>query len=261
MRLKNLSMNLSVSNLAWDSDENRQIFKKLNEVGIGQVEVALTKISSWGDLTDEVLFTYKNLLLENSLSIKSLQSIFYNTGITSLEESDSFLSHIKKLIHVSKILGVNVLVFGSPSLRKKFKNHNQIIDELFLKIDEYLNDTGIEFSIEPNSKIYGGEYFFTVDEIVEFIRKNKFNNIKTMIDTHNILLESQDPVEVLNTYYEHINHIHISEKELKPFTLNDFHITFAKVIKDKNYDRTLTYEVLKHDDFINSLSKFSLNYK
>ncbi len=261
MKLENSSMNLSVSNLAWDSEETQQIFEKLNEFGISQIEVAVTKISSWDDITDDMLYEYKKLLSNNSLSVKSLQSIFYNTNVNSLEDTEGVLSHIKKLIHISKILGVNVLVFGSPSLRKKFKNYEITIKDLFLKIDNLLEGSGVELSIEPNSKIYGGEYFYTIDEIIKFIHENNFKNIKTMIDTHNIILEGQDPIEMFITYYDDINHIHISEKQLKPFTINDSHITFAKVIKDKKYDKTLTYEVLKHENFINSLSDFSLNYK
>ncbi len=254
-------MNLSVSNLAWDLEENPKIFKKLNELEIKQIEVAITKISSWDTLTDNILYEYKELLSINSLSVKSLQSIFYNTNVSSLEDTTGVLSHIEKLIHISKILGVNVLVFGSPSLRKKFNNYELTIKELFLKIDNLLEGSGVELSIEPNSKVYGGEYFFTVNEIVEFIRENNFKNIRTMIDTHNIILEGQDPIEMFNTYYDDINHIHISEKQLKPFTINDLHVTFAEVIRDKKYNKTLTYEVLKHEDFINSLSDFSLNYK
>ena len=40
-------MKLSVSNLAWDVQDNQKVFYLLNELGINNVEGVLTKIDNW----------------------------------------------------------------------------------------------------------------------------------------------------------------------------------------------------------------------
>jgi D-psicose/D-tagatose/L-ribulose 3-epimerase len=260
MTSKNLSMNIAVSNLAWDSEDNESILKILQEFGIHQIEGVITKICKWEDLTDDIIINFKNNLLSNNIKIKSLQSIFYGTDITNLENKDKVIAHVNKLIEISKLLGVNVLVFGSPNLRKKIDGYESKLKSIFTKIDDLLEGTNIELSIEPNSQQYGGEFFFTVSEIVLFIKNNNFKNIKTMIDTHNIVLENENPILLFDLYYSYINHIHISEKKLLPFNDSELHREFSKKIQEKNYSKTITYEVLKCENFTESLSKFSKIY-
>ena len=82
--------------------------------------------------------------------------------------------------------GIKIIVFGSPSLRKGDKN---ILLNIFDSIDDKLKEKQIYLCVEPNSSYYGGEYYCSLDEIVPDIKK--FSNIKTMIDTHNLILENE----------------------------------------------------------------------
>ena len=84
------------------------------------------------------------------------------------------------------------MVFGSPNMRKGIIDDS--LSKIFKRIDESLNNTNITLVIEPNSKVYNGDYFHNIKEIVDFIENNKFINIKTMIDTHNLELEGYDPI-------------------------------------------------------------------
>ncbi len=90
--------------------------------------------------------------------------------------------------------------------------------------------TNCVLCIEPNSKYYGGEYFFTIKEIVNFITLNNFCNIKTMVDTHNLLLENQNIEESIYNFKDHIKHIHISEINLSEINFNYELINLIKVI-------------------------------
>ena len=115
--------------------------------------------------------------------------------------------------------------------------------------------------IEPNSKIYGGEYFFTVSEITDFITSNGFKNIKTMIDTHNLILEDDDPIDVLKTHINYIGHIHISEIKLEPIKNIEFHTKFSSQLKEMKYDKIITYEVMKCEQIMDSVKEFYEIYK
>ena len=173
-------MNLAVSNLAWDTTNENQIFKHLNSFGINKIEGVLSKLGNWDTIDSKKIVEYKNYLNSNSIEINSLQSIFYNTGINDIKETNKIISHIEKLISLSEILGVNVLVFGSPNLRKTFDGIDEYLVELFYKIDSLLINTDIELSIEPNMKEYGGDFFTKIKDIVLFIEDNNFKKIKTI---------------------------------------------------------------------------------
>jgi sugar phosphate isomerase/epimerase len=99
-----------------------------------------------------------------------------------------------------------------------------------------------------------------VDEIVDFIESNNFKNIKTMIDTHNIILEGEDPITVLDRNYNHIYHIHVSEENLKPLMDIDFHLKFSDKLKSLDYKGIVTYELLPCDDFENEIKLFKKIY-
>lgn len=254
-------MKLAISNFAWDTDETELILNELKNIGINSIEGVLTKLNDWENLTDNDIINFKNLLDYYGMSIISLQSLFFKVKCDSILDEVNFINHFKKLIHFSKLLSVKVLVFGSPSLRKKSQGFEESISSIFKKLDSLLEDSDIKISIEPNSKIYGGEYFFTISEIIDFIDSNNLKNIKTMIDTHNLILENDDPIKLLGVHFDKINHIHVSEKNLDPLTDFVFHTNFATKLKELKYNGIVTYEVMKCEKIIDSIKKFYEIYK
>jgi len=247
-------MKLSLSNLAWDIRDDDQMLSILKNNNIKNIEGILTKINNWDELTNDVLLKHKKKLDFYNIKMESIQSIFYNIKCDGITDDKIVYNHIKRLIGICNILEVKVMVFGSPTMR------NGLIDDslslIFKKIDGLLNNTGITLIIEPNSKIYKGNYFHNLTEIVDFIDQNKFINIKTMIDTHNLILEGNDLIIELNKYYNYINHIHISEVNLSPITNPEIHIKFSNELKKMRYDKIITYEVLKCDNVESELKRF-----
>ena len=178
-----------------------------------------------------------------------------------LTDTDIITKHFDRLINYSRLLGVKILVFGSPNLRKKTNGWEESIVKVFKHVDEYLIGTGIKVLIEPNTSNYGGEFFHTVSEIVEFIKSNDLQNIRTMIDTHNSKLEGKDPNVEFVEYFNYIEHIHVSEPKLVVIKDDEFHNNFSNTIKNSNYNKTITYEVMKFDELIPSIQIFSKLYK
>ena len=112
-------MKLAVSNFAWDIKNSDKMFNHLKSLNINNIEGVLSKIDIWDNLSITKIYEYKNYLDLNNITIPSLQSLFYNVDCETIFDEIKFISHIEKLIFFSKILSVKVLVFGSPSLRKK----------------------------------------------------------------------------------------------------------------------------------------------
>jgi sugar phosphate isomerase/epimerase len=252
-------MNLALSNLAWDFKDNSTVFNKLIEKKIFKIEGVLTKIEDWSLLDVDTIYKFRKTLDEFGIEMKSIQSIFYNVKCNGIQDTALVIEHVKKLIIYCEILGVDVMVFGSPNLR--IGEIDEYVINSFHLIDELLQKSNIEMSIEPNSKIYGGKYFYGLSEIVNFIKNNNFKKIKTMIDTHNLILEGCNPSEEFIKYKNYINHIHISENGLKPIIDDKFHSEFYNTLKSYEYSKIITYEVNKLEDFDFNIDNFVRIYK
>ena len=250
-------MNIGLSHLAFDSDE---IYNELKELGFSYVEGVLTKISPWDSLSQTSLNQFKSRLNDNTLECYSIQSIFYNTPITSLCE-EKVLVHFCNLIEYCKMLDTKIMVLGSPTLRKIEPDYWKKLDKLFCNLDGLLEDTGIKVVIEPNCGLYKGQYFYTCSEIKCFIKANNLHNIRTMIDTHNLLNEGMDPIKEFERNIEVIEHIHISENGLEPLKHIDFHYMFANALRSNWYNKGVTYEVKNTESIKDSIKLFADIYK
>lgn len=225
-------MKFGITNLSWKQEDHFFVSDKLNNFDYF-----------------ETVFSRRN-----SGIYYSTQSIFYGSSIKSFADKD-IVKYLNYVIDECFKCGIRIIVFGSPSLRKGDKN---ILLDIFDSIDNKLRDNKIYLCVEPNSSYYGGEYYFSIDEIVSDIKK--YSNIKTMIDTHNLILENESVIEQYKKYSEYIKHIHISEKDLMPIKDWDSYSNFIDFLKNECYNYGLTYE-LKPPKNIFKESKLFLNLK
>lgn len=252
-------MNLALSNFAWDNENSKEVFELLKENNITQIECILTKIKSWDKLTTQDIIQYKKYLDSFNITAYSIQSLFYSIDC-KINEVDIIVSHFERLIEYAEILGSQILVFGSPGLRKKYNWESSVI-EIFTKVDKLLEGKNIKVVIEPNAKVYGGEFWFTLKEIVTFLSYNQFTNIKTMIDTHNLELEGGILISDLVYIKDWIEHIHVSEIGLENIKENETHKIFSSILKMFNYNNTITYEVKTNKGVLNSIKTFTKLYQ
>jgi sugar phosphate isomerase/epimerase len=246
-------MRLSISNLSWDKSELNVVLSTLKKHNIGFIETVLTKINNWDELNLQAVKEFKKTCLEFDIRTSSLQSLFYNTKIESFADFKSVSKHLENIISYAVELDAKFLVLGSPSLRK-FDSILGLSKSLKL-IDSILKKTNIILCLEPNCKIYGGSYFFSLDEICEFIKQNKFKNIKTMIDTHNLLEEGFDLCEEYASYIDNIYHVHISEKGLGEIKSTKKYDAFLDELKN-DFDGFVVYEFNNCKNFEKSIVKF-----
>jgi sugar phosphate isomerase/epimerase len=165
---------------------------------------------------------------------------------------------MEKVIDACIVLGIEKIVLGSPKQRVDF--YFPQLKYAFQILDNKLDGTNITILIEPNSQQYGGEYFFTIDSIVEFLAQNNFNNIKTMIDTHNIILEGSNPAEKFMEYQEYIDHVHVSEIGLNSFKESDMHHQLAETLHTNQYDGLVVYECNQSATLFNDIVSFANIY-
>lgn len=253
-------MNIGLSQLAFDKEDSEEIYNLLYNNGFNYVEGVLTKIAPWDSLSQTGLNQFKSDLNSKILKCYSLQSLFFNVPVSSMCDNDGIINHFKKVIDYAQTLDVKVLVLGSPNLRKKEKDWENIIECVIYNLDVLLDGKNIKVVIEPNCHQYKGEYFFSCTEIANYLKRFRLVNIKTMIDTHNLINEGLDPIKEYVDNKKYIEHVHISENGLLPITETSFHKEFAKALKENIYNKGVTYEVKKASNLKESIELFASIY-
>lgn len=218
-------MKFGISNLSWN---NPEIGEQLN--GYDYIETVFPKIN---------------------YGYYSTQSIFYGSDVQSFDDTQLTLDRINFVIDECKKYGVKIIVLGSPSLRKGSKKN---LIKVFDAVDKKLKEYNIFLCVEPNSSYYGGEYYFSLNEIVEDI--HQFSNIKTMIDSHNLILEGEDLFEQYKKYHTQIKHCHFSEKDLLPIKDYSLYYKFVDFLKDNRYDYGITYELKPTNNIVEHSNNF-----
>lgn len=249
------NMRLGISDLA--IEKNNDIVWLLKENNINYIEIVLPKHINWEENDLHELYNYVNKLKENNIQIMSTQAIFYNSNVKEFI-GDDFINHINKVSEICKNIGVKYIVLGAPSMRTE--NSYTKLGDTLKHIDNILIKNNQILLLEPNSKIYNGKYFYTLNEIVSFIKEYNFKNIKSMIDTHNLILENENIIEAYLQNKEYIKHIHISEINLGEFKNSEEHINLSNILFEENYDGLIIYEAKTSPNIENNIKEFNKIY-
>jgi sugar phosphate isomerase/epimerase len=242
-------MNIAITQLAFN--DNDSLSKKAKELNIDNIELIFSMFNS-----EQQMRKVLKQLKDSNVKYSTAQSILYNSNIKNLSDY-SIVEFVEQFCDKCNDCGVNLIVLGSAKNRQGDKKDTEIV---FKKIDDILKIKDIILCIEPNSKIYGGSYFFNLKEITEFIDQNNFKNIRSMVDTFNLMNEGFDPSYEYVKYKKYIEHIHISEKNLIPYKTSIEHQNFSKAIKSNNYSKIITYEAKYCDDIDSSIFNFFNDY-
>ncbi len=248
-------MNLGVSSLAV-GDISDDLLTILNKNSIKYIELVIPQFTNWdGDLYS--IGTIVNKIKSHGIHIKSTQAILYNSNVQNIH-SGEFINHMKIVSDVCRSFNINKMVLGAPAARKICT-----IDQLatiFEEVNNILLINNQQLMIEPNQKGYGGAYFYQLSEIVAFLKDKGYSNIMSMIDTHNSVLEQQDPSLEYNTFNSYVGHVHISEVDLAGFKDTMLHRKFAQTIKSSNYKGLVIYEVKNSTNLDKELQLFKEIY-
>tara|TARA_R100001509_G_scaffold46812_1_gene25302 strand:- start:527 stop:1267 length:741 start_codon:yes stop_codon:yes gene_type:complete len=238
-------MKLGISLLAFDTVEDFiSTAPLLKSLGINYIESVPTKLDTFTPAVKE--FGFKQ---------KSLQSLLYQSGIKDFLDPE-FKSFFFDKLPVWKSYGIDTLVLGSPSQRKDYSEVKLL--EVFSTLDKHLQYHNITLCLEPNCGLYSGQYFFNLDEIVSFLSMGGFSNIKTMIDTHNLLYEDILPNKEYQKHSSYISHVHVSELKLAPYVNSLYHQSLSKELHNTSYDKIITYEVFPNKNL--NLNQFTTTY-
>jgi D-psicose/D-tagatose/L-ribulose 3-epimerase len=247
-------MKITISNIAWETNEDFRILSLLKKYEIRGIEVAPTKI--WSDPTNEspeVIKEYKKYWKKNGIEISSLQSILFGHPemniFTTQQSRQQMLRYIEKMIQVSAFLGAKIMVFGSPKNRDrkgmKIDEALEISAEFFYKIGEKAKLHGIFFCIEPNPRQYGTDFVNNTNEAIEVIKLVNHPYFRLHLDSGALTVNQEDYEEAITQGFQLMKHFHISERNLLPIGTTEVdHAKIAAILRKLHYKRWVSIEML-----------------
>jgi sugar phosphate isomerase/epimerase len=251
-------VNIAVSNIAWTAEEEPEVAKALQELGIHHVEIAPTKV--WEDptnVTDQQIQEYKDFWAKHDIEIVAFQSMLFPrpdlTIFDSAELRGQTQEHLSKFIDLAGRVGAEVLVFGSP--KNRIVPEGMSTDEAWNIAKKFfgsLGDDAIQhqtnFCIEPNAKEYNCNFVTTAAEGLKIVEEVDNLGFELHLDAAIMSLEGDDPQTSIENAREHLRHFHISAPMLMPIEEEKVnHKAFADALRSINYKHYTSIEVRPGD--------------
>ena len=240
-------MKVTISNIAWQPENDAEMYAFLKEKKCTGIEIAPTRIfpeNPYSDLNKVANFR-KELQSDYGLQVVSMQSICFgrNEAIFSSEkERNSLLDYIKQSIDFASILGCNNLVFGSPKNRNINPGQEEIAVAYFSEIGKYAAEKNTVFAFEPNPVIYGTNFINTTNQALDFVKACNVEGLKVNFDLGTVIY-NEEKLSILENNLKWINHIHISEPYLEAIQNRSLHKELASILRKEKYANYISIEM------------------
>ena len=250
-------MNVAISNIAWNPEEDKDILFLLKKYAISGIEIAPTMI--WKEPTKEStksIMKYKKFWNDEGINIVSIQSLLFGHPelliFHSEENRKKTLSYIDKMFQVFALLGVEDIVFGSPANRDRGKMSKvqafEIAAEFFYTIGVMAKKYGLFFCIEPIPQEYGTNFINNTNEGIALVKRVDHPHFRLHLDSGALTIKKENYKKSIEKAFPYLKHFHISERNLLQIGSTDVdHKTIAKTLKDLHFDNWLSIEMRRND--------------
>lgn len=269
-------MNLSVSNIAWESKDDIEMYGYMKCLDYTGLEIAPTRIfpkHPYEDLKAAKEWA-KSLKNQYGFVVPSMQSIWFGRSeniFLSSKERDILIDYTKQAIDFAEAIGCNNLVFGCPRNRniESFKEDSHSVNNMvnedekkacddnykraydiaisfFKVLGDYAKMHGTVLSMEANPPIYNTNFINETKEAIQIVKAVDSDGFKINLDLGTMIENSED-IDVIRENIYLINHVHISEPMLKTIEKRNLHNMLADVLKEENYKGFISLEMGKQE--------------
>lgn len=257
---------LSVSNIAWNIEDDKKVLEILKNNKIKFIDIAPTKYFEYFPKYQETnLEIIRTFWKDNGINFFGMQSLLYNFPDLNIFSSDSkkLLDQLEKVIQLADKLDIKKAVFGSPKNRDK-KLLSQLDAEkqassFFRELSSILDIYDVDVCIEPNPKEYGCNFGVNSEEVYYLVKKINHEKIKMQLDLGAVQMNNENIDLIVSNYADKIGYIHISEPSLLPINNVDFHKYTSTIIKKRLGSRHMALEMRNPnslDELQNSIERF-----
>ncbi|CAH0121695.1 hypothetical protein PAE9249_04228 [Paenibacillus sp. CECT 9249] len=246
-------MKISISNIAWDFNEELDVIGILHEYNIKGVEIAPTKI--WEkplDCPQQDIVNYREFWSRHGIQVVAMQSLLFGRNDLQLFEDEKKREEMKfflsKMIMLAGRLGIKVLVFGSPKNRSigslKLNEALNIAIPFFRHLGEVAWQNGVYFCIEPNPPQYGCDFIMNADEGIALIREVNHPGFGLHLDAAQMTLSEENYFAIIEKSFPYIKHFHISEPYLDLIGSTETnHEEISRCLEMLHYDNWVSIEM------------------
>ena len=246
-------MQLSISNIAWPSEQEEEIARLLASEGVSGVDIAPGMVWSHPrNATADELHAYRDFWLDKGLEVVALQSLLYGHPELQLFDEvrarNELRDHLDEMIRVAAGIGAGTLVFGAPrnrGLREKTPEEGmEIAVPFFSALAERAEEEGVAVCIEPIPAVYGTDFVTSTEEAIELVARVGRPGFRLHLDSGSMTLAGEDPVERMPDAAPYLRHFHISDQNLEPIGTTDVdHRPFGRALRSVGYARWATIEM------------------
>ncbi|MCR5235131.1 MAG: sugar phosphate isomerase/epimerase, partial [Lachnospiraceae bacterium] len=175
----------------------------------------------------------------------------------SIQERKVLTDYTKKAIEFAEAVGCNNLVFGCPRnrvIKEEADKENAIL--FFREIGDYASEHHTVVAIEANPPIYNTNYINDTESALDLIGQVDSKGFLLNLDV-GTMIENNEEISVLHGKEHLINHVHISEPNLKRIEERDVHGKLASFLTGCDYGGYVSIEVGRQDD-VSSLEEMML---
>lgn len=241
-------MKLSVSNIAWTKEYDKEMYDFLVKEKIKGLEIAPTRIFQDNpyDRLEEAQDYSAELKNEYGLEIPSMQSIWFGRTeniFASKEERATLLAYTKKAIDFAAAVKCGNLVFGCPRNRSYAEGCDiRAAIPFFEELGEYAYSKQTVLAMEANPAMYNTNYCNATMDVVDLVKKVNSKGFLINLDVGTMICNEED-MHVVDAAREWLNHVHISEPGLALPEKRELHKELAKYLKETAYERFVSLEV------------------
>ncbi|WP_374650913.1 sugar phosphate isomerase/epimerase family protein [Rhizorhabdus sp.] len=250
-------MKLALSNLAFPADMPDAVLSDLVEAGLGGLEVALTRIAPWVELTPARILEFRQRIADLGLQAPSLQAIFFGVeGGSLFGTEEQFARLAARLEHVTDfgaLLGSSVAVFGAPGTRQTGDLPEAeawaIGRDRLARLADIAGASDIRLGIEPVPSFYGGDFLRRWQDIAAMVREIGHSHLALHLDIGCVSLGEDDIVTAIEQTQDILCHYHVSERNLGAFAAPEFpHRAAAHALSATDYDHWISIEMALQAD-------------
>lgn len=257
-------MRISISNIAWDKQDDAQVYKMLHTHDIHELDVAPARVfDNPMEISKEQGQEFISLLETYGIKTVGMQSLLFGTNGLALfgdkVTRKATIEHLKKMMDYANKIGVTRLVFGSPKNRLveglSKEEVDQLCNEVFNELGDYAVSKNLYFCIEPNPINYGADFVTNTMDGIQLVKRINNPGFRLHMDLGTMIMNDENIEEVVKAGIDVTEHIHLSHPNLEQVIgYEEAHKRLYKALVDNNYGGTVAIE-MKNSGKPNNIDK------
>jgi D-psicose/D-tagatose/L-ribulose 3-epimerase len=246
--------------------------KSIKGFGYEGIEIAPFTLNEYpATITADQRKEYSRIIQEEGLTFVGLHWLMVSPKGLHVTTPDASLrekswQHIRDLVDLCADLGPNgVMIFGSPAQRSttgglsRAEATRHYVDGL-AAVAPHAEQRGVKILVEalPPDQC---DVVLSLEEAVGIVNEIASPAIRTMFDTHNAVAEERPHADLVDSYFDYIEHVHVNEMNGgHPGTADyDFKPVLATLAR-RNFKGFVSLEAFDFKPGAETIARESLEY-